>query len=351
VAILREMKRLYKILLVFVCLLPFLATASSSQEHGAEEEFNPGKTIMDHIGDAHDWHIATIGHNHVSLPLPVIIYNKTAKKLDVFMSSAFHHGETEYKGYKLVEGHIVPGNSTDEIYDLSVTKNVASILLSAVLLLGVFFTIAARYKKNPQAAPTGIQSFFEPIIVFIRDDIGKNMIGPKYEKFMPYLLTIFFFIWFNNILGLFPGGANVTGNLAVTMVLAILTFIITNINGNKYYWGHLFNPPGLPLPIKFLIVPIEIVSLFTKPFSLTVRLFANISAGHIIILSLLSLIFIFKSEFASLISLPFAIFMMVLELFVAILQAYIFTLLSAMYIAAAVDEHHHDDHSVDKALY
>lgn len=349
------MKSIVKILLLLLLGCSYLVKAenvgqNSSVEH-VESDFNPGETIMHHIVDAHEWHFATIGETHISIPLPVILFSKE-KGLVFFMSSKFHNPTRSYMGYTLdSHDHIVSENKDEVFYDLSITKNVASLFLSVVLLLVVFISIASKYKKNPIAAPSGLQSFFEPIIVYVRDDIGKSMIGPKYERFMPYLLTIFFFIWFNNLLGLVPGGANLTGNLAVTMVLALFTFIITCFSGNKYYWGHIFNPPGLPLPIKFLMVPIEVVSMFTKPFSLMVRLFANVTAGHIIILSLLCLIFIFKSAAASLISLPFAIFMMALELFVAILQAYIFTLLSAMYLGAAVEEHAHSDHDVDKALY
>lgn len=353
------MKSIVKIILFFSLLVPYISVAQSEgEEYEADiaeaghdsQEFNPGETIMHHVIDSHEWHFATIGHSHVTLPLPVIIWSQE-RGLQVFLSSKFHNEDHTYNGYKLEHDHIYSVSEGEKFYDLSITKNVASMFLSFVLLVGVFVSIAGKYKKNPKSAPSGMQSFFEPIIIYIRDDIAKSMIGPKYHKFMPYLLTIFFFIWFNNLLGLLPGGANLTGNIAVTFVLAMFTFIITSFSGNKYYWGHIFNPPGLPLPIKFLMVPIEVISLFTKPFSLMVRLFANITAGHIIILSLLSLIFIFKSEAASLISLPFSIFMMGLELFVAILQAYIFTLLSAMYFSAAVEEHHHDDHDVDKALY
>lgn len=353
------MKSIIRLLLLFVLSGSYLAcaepvSASASNESVVEpvkEEFNPGETIMHHIVDSHEWHLATIGDLHISAPLPVILYSQE-KGFVFFMSSRFHNETRSYMGYTLdSHDHIHSDNPNEVFYDLSITKNVASLFLSIVLLLVIFLSIAGKYKKNPVAAPSGMQSFFEPIIIYIRDDIAKSMIGPKYQRFMPYLLTIFFFIWFNNMLGLVPGGANLTGNLAVTMVLALFTFIITCFSGNKYYWGHIFNPPGLPLPIKFLMVPIEVVSMFTKPFSLMVRLFANVTAGHIIILSLLCLIFIFKSAAASLISLPFAIFMMALELFVAILQAYIFTLLSAMYLGAAVEEHAHSDHDLDKALY
>ncbi len=227
--------------------------------------------------------------------------------------------------------------------DFSITKNVASMFLSVALLLGIFFTIAARYKNNPGKAPSGIQSFFEPIILFVRDDIAKPNIGKKYERYVPYLLTIFFFIWFNNMLGLMPGGANLTGNIAVTLVLATFTLLVTLFSSNKAYWAHIFKTPGVPVALLPIMIPIELVGILTKPFSLMVRLFANITAGHIIILSLFSLIFIFKSIAIGPVSVAFAIFMNFLELFVALLQAYVFTLLTSMYFGGAVEEHDHAD--------
>ena len=217
-------------------------------------------------------------------------------------------------------------------------------LMSVVLILFVFLKTASHYSKNGAVAPKGIASFMEPLIVFVRDDIAKVNIGEKkYMKFMPYLLTVFFFIWFNNLLGLIPwiGGANLTGNIAVTMVLAVFTLIITNINGNKGYWGHIFWMPGAPVPVKILLMPIELVGVLTKPFALMIRLFANITAGHIVVLSLLSLIFIFKSVGMSAVSVPFALFISVLELLVAFLQAYVFTMLSALFIGTAVADHEH----------
>ncbi|MFN6943911.1 MAG: F0F1 ATP synthase subunit A [Cytophagaceae bacterium] len=327
-----------------------ISTVWAGEHQEDTAEVNVGQVIMHHIGDEHEWHFATIGETHVTLPLPVILYSNQRGFVS-FSSSRFHNDDHSYKGFVLDHGHITSTNPNEVVYDISITKNVASLLLGSAILLLVFLTIAKRYEKNKGKAPKGIQSFFEPIIVFVRDDIGKSIIGPKYERFLPYLLTIFFFIWFNNLLGLFPGGANVTGNISVTFMLALTTFLITNFSGNKYYWGHVFNTPGVPLWLKPLIVVIEVVSLFTKPFSLMVRLFANITAGHIIILSLISLIFLFRTAWASLISIPFALFMSFLELLVAIIQAYIFTLLSAMYFAAAVEEHHHDHDTVEKPLY
>lgn len=324
----------------------------------AEHKFDPAHLIMHHVLDSHEWHFMTIGETHISLPLPVILY--TEKGLDIFLSSELHHatdGSYEHEGKHIKEVHL-KRNGTEYVlkddlrfrvkgggflYDFSITKNIASMLIGVSIMLFIFISVANSYKKNAGKAPKGMQSFFEPLIVFVRDEIAKENIGEKkYERFLPYLLTIFFFIWFNNLLGLFPGGANLTGNISVTLCLATLTFLITNLSGNKGYWGHIFAPPGVPLPLMPLIVVIEIIGIFTKPFALTVRLFANITAGHIIILSLLSLIFIFQSMVVGVVSSAFAIALMFLELLVALLQAYIFTLLSAMYIGSAVAEHHHE---------
>ncbi len=329
----------------------------AAEDHGNEDaaaDENIGDLIINHITDSHYWefwHGATIY-------LPVIIYSE-AEGFKIFSSSRpffdDHLQPVPYQGYLVEDGKIHHVDGEANVYDFSITKNVAQIFISVILLIWVFASVAKRY-KNPNQAPKGIQAFFEPIIVFIKEDIAIPNIGPhKYKRFMPYLLTLFFFIWFNNILGLMPGAANVTGNIAVTGVLALLTFIITQFNGNKHYWNHVFNTPGVPWWLKYgiPIMPIvEFIGLFTKPFSLMIRLFANITAGHIIILSLFSLIFIFESIFISPISVAFSIFMNFLELFVALLQAYIFTLLSAMYFGGAVEEvhHHEEDKQTDQAL-
>jgi F-type H+-transporting ATPase subunit a len=205
--------------------------------------------------------------------------------------------------------------------------------------------IAKHYKTNGAVAPKGIASFLEPIVLLVRDDIAKQNISKyKYEKFMPYLLTIFFFIWLNNMLGLIPfipGGANLTGNISVTLVLACMTLIMILLNGNKNYWEHVLWMPGVPAAVKIILTPIEIIGIFTKPFALMVRLFANITAGHIVVLSLVSLVFIFKNMAMGAVSVPFTLFISVLELLVAFLQAYVFTMLSALFIGAAVEEAHH----------
>lgn len=244
--------------------------------------------------------------------------------------------------------------------DFSITKNVATMLMAALVFALIFGAVRSGYKKNEGRAPTGIQSFFEPIILFVRDDIAKEMIGPKWEKYFPYLATLFFFILIVNLFGLIPiapFGANATGNVALTLSLAVVTFFVVNLSGNKDYWGHIFWMPGVPFLLKPVMAVIEVIGIFVKPFTLMIRLFANISAGHIIILSLIGLIFQFGDNGASiggstvgaLIAVPFTLVMNILELFVAFLQAFIFTLLSALYIGSAVEEHHHADHDEEHA--
>ncbi len=325
-----------------------------------EEEFKAGEMIIEHIVDAYEWHIISIGETHVTLPLPVILYDKG--EWMVFSSSHFHHGHDSYKGYfishhEMNSGKIVrldeSGAEIRPTLDMSFTKNVLAIFFSMTILVLVFVSVANTYKKRKGQAPKGLQSFLEPIILFVRDDIAKASIGEKnYEKYLPFLLTIFFFILLNNILGIipfFPGGANVTGNIGVTGVLAAFTFIITTFSGNKNYWTHIFNAPGVPWWLKIpvpLMPVVELMGVFTKPFVLMVRLFANISAGHIIILGFISLIFIFGKMSAglgygvSVVSVGFSIFMDFLELLVAFIQAYVFTLLSALYFGMATEEHH-----------
>ncbi|MEZ5083354.1 MAG: F0F1 ATP synthase subunit A [Bacteroidales bacterium] len=333
-----------------------IAADDQYKDQGHAEEFNPGTMIVEHVVDAHEWHILTWGDKHISIPLPVIIYHKG--NLDVFMSGKFHHGHDEYKGYKLElegenKGKIVDAETGELPLDLSITKNVLAMLISMMLLAIIFISIGKSYTRRKDMAPKGLQSLLEPLILFIRDDVAKASIGEKkYEKYLPYLLTIFFFIFFNNLLGLvpiFPGGANLTGNIAVTGVLAVFTFVITTFSGNKNYWVHIVNTPGVPwwLKIPVPLMPIvELMGVFTKPFVLMVRLFANITAGHIIVLGFMSLIFIFGKMSpgigygVSFVSVGFAVFMLLLELLVAFIQAYVFTLLSALYFGMATEEHH-----------
>jgi F-type H+-transporting ATPase subunit a len=266
------------------------------------------------------------------------------------MSSDFHHGHStvqkENRIYSIdSHSHITEASGLD-ILDISITKNVASMLLSFIILFFVMLTVARGYNKK-NVAPKGLQAFIEPLVLFVRDDIIKDNIGKKHEKFTPLLLTFFFFILINNLMGLLPGAANVTGNIAVTFVLSALTFLVTTIFGNKNYWGHIFKPPGVPLALMPIMVPIEIIGIFTKPFALMIRLFANISAGHIIILSLISLIFIAQSAMGTAgawgvapVSALFVLFIYCIEVLVAFLQAYIFTLLSSVFIGLAVQDGH-----------
>jgi F-type H+-transporting ATPase subunit a len=314
-------------------------------EHNLEEsekEFNIGEMIMHHIADSHEWEFT----HGVVLPLPVILYSED-RGLEVFSSANFHNDHHEYNGYHLVHGDsekIVPVDESRVIYDFSITKNVASMLISAVLLILIFTSVAKSYTRNKGKAPKGFQSAMEVIILFIRDEVVKPNVGPKYEKYLPYLLTLFFFILINNIMGLLPGSANLTGNIAVTMTLAILTFIVVHLRANGHYYKHLVKPDGVPIPLLLIMIPVEIVGVFMKPFSLMVRLFANITAGHIILLSLFGLIFIFQSFMIAPVISIFALFLNFIEIMVAFIQAFIFTLLSSMYIGSAIQEHSHADH-------
>ena len=328
---------------------------ATNDAHAPKEEgFNPNELIMHHIADSHGWHILDWDGHAVSIPLPVILW--TNDGLVVFSSSEFHHDTEGHHvvnagGQQFVNKHekIYYAGSEDKPLDFSITKNVLSLIMGAVLIVLIFLSAARFYAKNTNKAPRGLASFVEPLILFVRDDIARGAIPEKHlNRFVPYLLTLFFFIWVNNLLGLvpfFPGGANLTGNIAVTLVLAAFTLIITNVNGTKDYWMHIVWMPGVPTPLKPILALIELIGVFTKPFSLMIRLFANITAGHILVLSLVSLIFIFESVWISPGSIILTLFISTLELLVAALQAYVFTMLTAMSFGAAVEEHHHDDHA------
>ena len=338
--------------MTIAAVIAFLAITApkATAAEGEGEEFNPGDMIMHHVVDDHIWHFAD-GH-YGTLYLPVIVYSEE-KGLDIFSSSNFYdedHNLKPYNGYVLDHGHITLEGSGEAVLDLSITKNVAMLFINAALMLLIFLAVARSYKKNAGKAPSGVQSFMEPVILFIRDEVIKPNIGKGYEKYTPYLLTLFFFILFGNLLGLLPGAANLTGNIAVTFVLAVLTFIITNFSGNKHYWNHIFNTPGVPLPLKIIIVPVEIIGIFTKPISLMIRLFVAITAGHIVILSLIGLVFIFQSYFVGIGSTLIVLFINLIELLVAAIQAYVFTMFSALYIGLATEDHHHEESDVDTGL-
>lgn len=335
---------------------PEVTSEVTSEEHATEKEgVNLKEMIFGHTGDAYDWHITTIGDTHISIPLLCIVYGQNG--LDVFCSSNLgHEGHyKEYKGYKIAEegshaGKIIELATGERPWDFSITKNVASLLISCSLLLFIFLSIAKKYKENPRSKPTGMQAFLEPLIVALHDDIIKPSVGKNYKKFSAYLLTAFFFIFLNNILGIipiFPGGANLTGNIAVTLVLATLTFILTNFRGTGAYWKEIFWPEvplwlKAPIPIMQFI---EILGIFIKPIALCVRLFANMFAGHTMVLILIGLIFIFGQMSVaaggaiSVLSVLLITFMSLLECLVCFIQAYVFTMLSAIFIGMGQAEH------------
>ena len=353
------------------------------EEHGEGTKFDANEVIFGHVMDAHEFHFFSWEgsdgeEHHATIPLPVILYSPQ-KGFSVFGSSAFHHGEHAHDGYQLVTQHYkenlkTKGMTDDEIllfsneqivavneaglpdnsikvYDFSLTRNVVQMFIALIVLVLLMTSVAKRYKEGQGVtrAPKGFQNAVEPVITFVRDEVAKPNLGHKYKRFMPFLLTVFFFILINNIFGLIPGSANVTGNIAFTAVLGVIAFIVVNVNGNKHYWGHIVNPP-VPFGIKFIMVPVEILSLFTKAFALIIRLFANMLAGHIIIICLISLIFIFSSISTiagvgfSPVSIAFAAFIYVIEILVAFIQAFIFTNLTAVFIGQAVEEGHHGEH-------
>jgi F-type H+-transporting ATPase subunit a len=319
--------------------------------------------IIHHVADAHEIHFmsfneGTPNESHLTIPLPVILYGE--KGLEFFSFADFLQSpDFSHAGYKYEHGkflYVDPNTGEADHHhkplDLSITKTVVGVFMTSLILILVMFSVASAYKKREGQAPRGLQALMEMMVIFIRDDVAKPSIGPKYERYLPYLLSIFFFIFLANLIGLIPfiGGFNITGNIAVTMVLAVFTFLVTNLRANGNYWRHIFLPPGIPFWLYPILIPIEIMGVFIKPMVLMLRLFANMTAGHIIILSFVSLIFIFKELYGvgaafgvSLLSMVFAIFMNTLELLVAFLQAFVFTLLSAIYFGASVEEHHHHE--------
>lgn len=336
------------------------ATPALSEEAKAElerEEF-----IQHHLLDSHEFHLFSYGkesgeEKHVGFPLPVIFYDEG---FHFFMSSAFHHGEsvvesngkyyklyhekiyrTDAAGTLMMDHHNHPENI--QPLDLSITKNIFMVLVASGLMFFLFVRLAKSYKKNNGVA-TGVGRFFEPIVLFIRDDIAIPNIGEKhYKKYMSHLLTVFFFIWFLNLFGLTPLGVNVTNNIAITAALAILTYVITTFTANKNYWGHIFWMPGVPAPMKLILAPIELLGTFIKPFSLTVRLYANMLAGHVVLMSIIGMMYTFNNVVGSGLSFVLAFALSILEILVAGLQAYIFTMLTALYFGSANEEHHHED--------
>jgi F-type H+-transporting ATPase subunit a len=382
--------RLMKSFAVAAFSLFLLVISTSSFANGGNGEgggqkkkaFDAQEIIFGHVLDGHDFHFFDITHadgttTPVGIPLPIILYSPQ-RGLDVFMSSKFEHGHEPYKGYRLLEKHyleklkeeghdlkkeglsagkIIAVNEKGEwdksvkFYDVSLTRNVVQMILALALLVWIMISIAKRYEKGHgvKSAPTGMQNLLEPVITFVRDEVAKPNLGAKWENYLPYLLTLFFFILINNIIGLIPGTANVTGNIAFTFVLGIISFIVILASSKKHYWGHIFNPPGMPLWVKFILVPVEFVSVFVKPMALIIRLFANMVAGHIIIICLISLIFIFSAMSkgvgiaSSPLAVAFTIFIYFIEILVAFLQAYIFAMLTAVFVGQAFEGEHHDE--------
>jgi F-type H+-transporting ATPase subunit a len=365
------------LVLAFSLFLTVFATNSFAQPHGKEgqegkkeEKLNMKEVIFGHIMDGHEFHFFG-----ASLPLPVILYSPQ-RGFSSFMSSSLQHGHEPYNDYLLLNEHnihelgldpkkftagkIIPVkdgqyDEATKVYDFSLTRNVVQMMLALIILVWIMTSIAKKYKtgQGVTSAPKGMQGVIEPVVAFVRDEVAKPNLGYKADKYLPYLLTIFFFILINNIFGLIPGSANVTGNIAFTLVLGVISFIVTIASSNKHYWGHIFNPPGVPLGVKFILVPVEFLSMFLKPFSLIIRLFANMVAGHIIIICLVSLIFIFGEKVgpaagwgASLLSMAFTIFIYFIEILVAFIQAFIFATLTAVLVGSAIEgDHHHEGHN------
>lgn len=330
---------------IILTLFSFHANAAETKE--TKGKLNISEEIFSHIQDAHEWHIFSMGDFHATIPLPVIIYSPT-QGFSTFMSSRFEHGHAEYNGYRLAEGSKIEAVDGSKLYDVSLTKNVMAMFMAVILILIVFLKVSKKYKTNGvEKAPSGLQNAVEACIVFIRDEVAIPNLGKNYQKFMPLILTIFFFIWIANMLGLIPGGANLTGNIAVTCCLAIIAFVVMIFTSKKHFWGHLLNPPGMPVAVKFILVPIEIISLIIKPIALMIRLFANMLAGHIVIACFVLLIFIFANlnvyigSGFSVISVGLSVFSMLIELLVTAIQAYIFANLTAIFIGQMIEDHGH----------
>jgi F-type H+-transporting ATPase subunit a len=355
----RKLKQKIVFLISVFTLLTSSFALSINEEHHTQTAEGPINTpdaineyIEHHLQDSHDFIFFTDGETgkHYGFSLPVILWDGG---LHFFSSSKFDHGHevVESKGsyYKLDHGKIYKTDvlGQENIYrplDLSITKSVVGMLLTGLLLVLFFGSLAKSYKKGP--IPTGLGRVLEPLVLYVRDEIARPNIGEqKYRKFMGFLLSVFFFIWLVNLLGLTPLGFNVTGNIAVTLSLALFTFFIVQFSANKEYWKHIFWMPGVPVPMKIILAPIEVLGMFTKPFSLMIRLFANITAGHFVLMSLIALVIVLKAAFGPVastsVSLILSLFIFVIELLVAFLQAFIFTMLSALFIGMAVADHDH----------
>jgi len=379
---------LWAILFFALIINPFTRIFASGHEGREEKSVDVASLMMHHVSDTHDWHIVDIptGEGHyvpVAIHLPWILY-RSGEGLQFFANTEALLNSGKYvvhheHAVAIASSEPVIGIPTDEakeqalyvvtedahgageaqvflrdasagLIDLSITKTVLHIIMVGIALILVFTSIAASYKRREGQAPKGLQSLLEPVIIFVKEDIAVPNLHGKHDRYLPYLLTLFFFIWFSNLFGLTPLNSNIAGNVSVTVALAILTFIITTFSASKSFWGHVFWFPGVPLPVKLLMIPVEIVGMFTKPFALTVRLFANIAAGHLMVLALIGLIFILGKGGTSLggglgiapLTLAFGLFIFALEVLVAAVQAYVFTLLTAVFIGQAMENHGHE---------
>lgn len=349
----RKNKHIQALLAAFILLLSILPVSAANSSASPEEELNVKEFILEHVADSYEWHIVGNGEKELSVPLPVILHSKTSG-WHFYLSSRFHQGGAAYEGFHIAtegkyKGKIVETNASGvetRPLDLSLTKNAASLLFASLLLIFIIMGVARSLKRNPLESKKGFTGFMEMFIMSIHDEVIKPSVGKDYKRFAPFLLTVFFFIFINNLLGLiplFPGGANVTGNIAVTMVLAVATFLVVNLSGSKAYYKEILWP-DVPtwLKVPFPMMPlIEIVGTITKPFALMIRLFANIMAGHSIVLGLSVLIFVTVSLGSAInasmtvLSVIFTVFIDFVELLIAYIQAYVFTLLSAVFIGQA----------------
>ncbi|MDR1886837.1 MAG: F0F1 ATP synthase subunit A [Prevotellaceae bacterium] len=345
------MKNIITVLLMFFAVS--LKAGESASEHD-NSAFHIKDFIFGHISNDYEYHIADVGKHQISIPLPVIVRSSEGKWF-VFPSSKFNHKHDSYRGFRIAnEGRysgqiveILPDGSEYRPVDLSVTKNVVTILLTVAILCVVFISVRRKYTRDPLKAPRGLQAILEPVILFVTEDIAKAAIGKGFEKYTGFLLTMFFLILTLNLTGLipvFPFGTNVTGNINVTAALAVCTFFVTMISTTREYWHHKLWTPGVPVWLKVplpLMPTVEIISIFTGPVALIIRLFANMLSGHMVVTVLVGMIFVFASlgpvvdSGISAISVAFSIFMMALDILVSFIQAYVFTLLSALYFASA----------------
>lgn len=358
------MKKLRYIAMMLLLLVSMqnvcVAQSAGAAPQEREEELDVNELVFGHIGDAYEWHILTLGDTELSIPLPVIVKSSTG--WHVFCSSRLEEGA--YEGLYIAKGGAYDGKIVErneagqEVrpFDISITKNVLGLFINSAVLLVIMMSCVRWYKRNPveQGAPRGGVGMIEALVLMIYDDVIKGCIGENYRRYAPYLLTAFFFVLVNNLMGLipvFPGGANVTGNIAITLVLALCTFVLTNVYGTKEYWKEIFwpdVPTWLKAPIPMMPL-IEFFGIFTKPFALMIRLFANIMAGHAAILSLIAIIFITVKAGAvingsmTVVAVVFGIFMDALEVLVAFIQAYVFTMLSAVFIGLSQVKAHEAD--------